>query len=172
MPDHSALVAKVWNYAHVLRDAGIPYSDYVEQITYLLFLKMDEERTRHLGEPSLIPEDCRWDRLRGKSGEELDETYRAVLTGLAKLGEGTLLGAIFARSQNKIGDPAKLRRIITMIDAETWIGIDVDVKGAIYEGLLERNAGEVKSGAGQYFTPRPLIQSIVDVVRPGGQERV
>jgi type I restriction enzyme M protein len=162
--NHASLVNKVWNYAHVLRDHGVPYGDYLEQITYLLFLKMDAERSELLGEPSGIPEQWRWESLKSRDGDALEVHYRHALEALAK--EGGLLGAIFRKSQNKIQDPAKLRRIVSMIDEETWIGLDVDVKGAIYEGLLERNAQEVKSGAGQYFTPRPIIKAIVEVIDP------
>ncbi len=164
MNNYISLVSKVWNYAHVLRDQGIPYGDYVEQITYLLFLKMDDERQTHLGEPSIIPADWRWDRLRDLAGSELERQYRHSLEALAR--ETGLLGTIFRKAQNKIQDPAKLKRVVSLIDDETWIGLKVDVKGAIYEGLLERQAAEVKSGAGQYFTPRALIQAMVEVMRP------
>jgi type I restriction enzyme M protein len=162
--DYSALVGEVWNYAHVLRDQGIGYGDYVEQITYLLFLKMDQERAELLGEPSTIPAAWRWDRLARDSGDALEIQYRHTLEALAR--EKGLIGTIFRGAQNKLTDPAKLKRVVSLIDAETWIGIGVDVKGAIYEGLLERNASEVKSGAGQYFTPRPLIQAMVHVLDP------
>ncbi|WP_316898183.1 class I SAM-dependent DNA methyltransferase [Pseudodesulfovibrio indicus] len=162
--DYSSLVSKVWNYAHVLRDQGISYGDYVEQITYLLFLKMDQERTELLNEPSIIPEKWRWDQLTGKDGDELELQYRHTLENLAK--RDGIIGTIFIKAQNKLTDPAKLTRVVNLIDEETWIGIKADVKGAIYEGLLEKNASEVKSGAGQYFTPRPLIQTIVEVLRP------
>jgi type I restriction enzyme M protein len=167
--DHTALVAKVWNYAHVLRDQGIGYGDYVEQITFLLFLKMDQERTE-LGEPSTIPALWRWDRLAPLAGDDLERHYRHALENLAR--EDGLIGTIFRGAQNKLTDPAKLKRVVSLIDAETWIGIGVDVKGAIYEGLLERNAAEVKSGAGQYFTPRPLIQAMVTVLAPKVGETV
>jgi type I restriction enzyme M protein len=168
--DHTALVSKVWNYAHVLRDQGIGYGDYVEQITFLLFLKMDQERSELLGEPSAIPVAWRWGRLAQESGDELEIQYRHTLESLAR--EGGLIGTIFRGAQNKLTDPAKLKRVVSLIDAETWIGIGVDVKGAIYEGLLERNAAEVKSGAGQYFTPRPLIQAMVTVLAPKVGETV
>jgi type I restriction enzyme M protein len=161
----ASLIAKVWNYAGVLRDQGISYGDYVEQITYLLFLKMDDERADLLGEPSIIPAAYRWDRLATLDGEALERQYRHTLEAL---GEGAgLLGTIFRKAQNKLTDPVKLRRVVSLIDKEgPWISIDVDVKGEIYEGLLERNAAEVKSGAGQYFTPRPVIEAIVQCVRP------
>jgi len=162
--DHSALVAKVWNYAHVLRDQGISYGDYVEQITYLLFLKMDQERKDLLNEGSAVPEEWRWEKLAGKDGDELEAHYRRTLTALGK--EKGIIGTIFRKAQNKLADPAKLKRVVSLINDETWLGIDVDIKGSIYEGLLERNAGEVKSGAGQYFTPRPLIQAMVEVMQP------
>ena len=163
--DYSSLVAKVWNYAHVLRDQGISYGDYVEQITYLLFLKMDEERSELLGEPSAIPEKYRWDKLAGKDGDALELQYRHTLENLGK--EPGLIGTIFTKAQNKLTDPAKLKRVVSLINNEgPWIGIGVDVKGQIYEGLLEKNAAEVKSGAGQYFTPRPVIDAIVQCVGP------
>jgi type I restriction enzyme M protein len=166
----NGLVSKVWNYAHVLRDQGISYGDYVEQITFLLFLKMDQERSELLGEPSIIPAQWRWDKLANQSGDTLELQYRHTLENLAK--EKGLIGTIFRKAQNKLTDPAKLKRVVSLIDGETWIGIGVDVKGAIYEGLLEKNAGEVKSGAGQYFTPRPLIQAMVEVIDPRVGETV
>ncbi|MDT0636396.1 class I SAM-dependent DNA methyltransferase [Spectribacter hydrogenoxidans] len=168
--DYSTLVSKVWNYAHVLRDQGISYGDYVEQITFLLFLKMDQERSGLLGEPSIIPASWRWDRLASKTGDDLELHYRHTLEELAK--EKGLIGTIFRKAQNKLTDPAKLKRVVSLINDETWIGIDVDVKGAIYEGLLERNAAEVKSGAGQYFTPRPLIQAMTRLLDPRVGETV
>jgi len=159
------LVAKVWNYAHVLRDQGVSYGDYIEQITYLLFLKMDQERVDLLGEPSIIPPEWRWESLIKHEGEALERQYRHTLEALAKM-DG-LIGTIFRKSQNKLSDPAKLKRVVSLIDSEgPWIGKSVDVKGEIYEGLLERNAAEVKSGAGQYFTPRPVIEAIVKCVDP------
>lgn len=159
------LVSKVWNYAHVLRDQGISYGDYIEQITYLLFLKMDQERVDLLGEASSVPPEWRWTNLAGQSGDELELQYRKTLENLAKA--SGLIGTIFRKSQNKLSDPAKLTRIVSLIDKEgPWIGIGVDVKGEIYEGLLEKNASEVRSGAGQYFTPRPVIEAIVEVVNP------
>lgn len=159
------LVAKVWNYAHVLRDQGISYGDYVEQITYLLFLKMDQERVELLGEASAIPSQWSWAQLVGKDGDDLEAQYRHTLDNLAH--EDGLIGTIFRKAQNKLSDPAKLKRVVSLIDQEgPWVGLGVDVKGEIYEGLLERNASEVKSGAGQYFTPRPVIAAIVKCVNP------
>lgn len=164
MPKHDDLVAKVWNYAHVLRDQGVSYGDYVEQITYLLFLKMDKEREENLDEPSIIPAEYRWSALAALDGEALEKKYREALEALSK--KTGLVGVLFQRAQNKLSDPAKLKRVVSLIDKETWIGLDVDTKGEIYEGLLERNASEVKSGAGQYFTPRPVIDAIVKCTRP------
>jgi len=158
------LVAKVWNYAHVLRDQGISYGDYVEQITYLLFLKMDQERDEYLDEPSIIPEAYRWAGLAKLDGEALEKKYREALEELST--SSGLVGTLFQRAQNKLSDPAKLKRVVSLIDKETWIGLDVDTKGEIYEGLLERNATEVKSGAGQYFTPRPVIKAIMECMQP------
>tara|TARA_R110002072_G_scaffold182916_2_gene339167 strand:+ start:8783 stop:10240 length:1458 start_codon:yes stop_codon:yes gene_type:complete len=164
MANAPALVSKVWNYAHVLRDQGVSFGDYLEQITFLLFLKMDQERDSLLGEGSAIPADCRWSTLAALDGEALTVHYRDVLDKLGK--EVGLIGTLFRGAQNKLTDPAKLTRVVSLIDKETWLGLDVDTKGEIYEGLLERHAGEVKSGAGQYFTPRALIDACVEVMKP------
>ncbi|MEO0410389.1 MAG: class I SAM-dependent DNA methyltransferase [Pseudomonadota bacterium] len=161
---HEDLIAKVWNYAHLLRDEGVSYGDYVEQITYLLFLKMDDERAHLLGEPSDVLAGCRWADLASKDGEALAEHYRATLDALGKA--GGLMGTLFRGAQNKISSPARLTKLVSLIGAETWMGLNVDTKGEVYEGLLERNASEVKSGAGQYFTPRPLIEAITKCVAP------
>ena len=165
------LVSKVWNYAHVLRDQGISYGDYVEQITYLLFLKMDAEREELLGEASAIPPQWRWAQIAAADGDALELQYRHTLEALGR--EDGLIGTIFHKAQNKLSDPAKLKRLVSLIDREgPWIGLGVDVKGEIYEGLLEKNASEVKSGAGQYFTPRPVIEAIVQCVGPKVGETV
>jgi len=166
MPNESsAIVQKMWNYCDVLRDEGVSYGDYVEQLTYLLFLKMADEQTRPpFNKPSKIPTGLDWQSLLKKSGNALEAHYRKILEKLGK--EEGLLGVIFKKSQNKIHDPAKLRRLILLMNEETWLGLDVDVKGEIYEGLLQKNAEDVKSGAGEYFTPRPLIKAIVEVMRP------
>lgn len=159
------LVSKVWNYAHVLRDQGISYGDYIEQITYLLFLKMDQEREELLGEGSSVPPQWNWNQLANKDGDDLELQYRHTLENLGY--EDGLIGTIFRKALNKLSDPAKLKRIVSLIDKEgPWVGLKIDVKGEIYEGLLERNASEVKSGAGQYFTPRPVIETIVKCVNP------
>ncbi|MFC1968095.1 N-6 DNA methylase [Chloroflexota bacterium] len=166
MPNESApIVQKVWNYCNVLRDDGVSYGDYVEQLTYLIFLKMADERTKPpFNEPSSIPQGLDWQSLLQKDGDALETHYRHILDSLGK--EKGMLGLIFRKSQNRIQDPAKLRRLVELINAETWVGLDIDVKGDIYEGLLEKNAEDIKSGAGQYFTPRPLIKAIVEVMRP------
>lgn len=162
--ESSTIVQRLWNYCNVLRDDGMSYGDYVEQLTYLLFLKMDDENVHVLGKPSAIADAFNWASLRNLSGDELESHYRQIL---ATLGQGSgLIPVIFRKAQNKIQDPAKLERLVELIDGETWIGLDIDIKGEIYEGLLEKNAQDTKSGAGQYFTPRPLIKAIVDVMRP------
>ena len=162
--DAPQIVHRLWNYCHVLRDDGVSYGDYVEQLTYLLFLKMDAEQEYFFEQQAAIPEGYRWEDLKRLSGAELETQYRETLLTLGR--QPGLLGVIFRKSQNKIQDPAKLKRLLSLIDEETWIGLNVDVKGDIYEGLLEKNAQDTKSGAGQYFTPRPLIQAMVEVMRP------
>jgi len=157
------IVNKVWNYAHVLRDDGVGYGDYVEQITYLIFLKMADEREKG-DQRTKIPTKYTWSKLVKLDGDDLELQYRHTLEALAK--ESGMLGTIFRKAQNKIQDPAKLERLIKMIDKEQWSTLPADVKGEIYEGLLERNAQDVKGGAGQYFTPRPLIKAMVEVMQP------
>ena len=168
--ESSTIVSKLWNYCHVLRDDGVSYGDYVEQLTYLLFLKMADELTKILKKPNTIPSAYDWQSLLSKTGDELERHYRHLLETLAK--EKGMLGDIFRKSQSKIQDPAKLERLIKMIDTETWSGLDIDVKGDIYEGLLQKNAEDIKSGAGQYFTPRALIKAMVEVTRPKPGERI
>ena len=163
--ESATIVQRLWNYCDVLRDDGVSYGDYVEQLTYLVFLKMADEQTNPpFNKPSLIPETLDWKSLFEKDGDELEVHYRHILESLGK--EKGMLGVIFRKSQNKIQDPAKLKRLIALIDSETWIGLDIDVKGDIYEGLLQKNAEDIKGGAGQYFTPRPLIRAIVKVMHP------
>ncbi|MGI8775572.1 MAG: type I restriction-modification system subunit M [Actinomycetota bacterium] len=160
------IVQKLWNYCNILRDDGLSYGDYLEQLTYLLFLKMADEQTKPpLNRVSDIPDGYDWASLVKRDGDELEVHYRHVLEELGK--SKGLLGVIFRKAQNKIQDPAKLRRLVAdLIDREQWTTLDTDVKGAAYEGLLEKNAEDTKTGAGQYFTPRPLIRAIVDVMRP------
>ncbi len=172
--DSSAIVSKVWNYAHVLKNAGVGYGDYVEQITYLLFLKLADEMTELGFYPPTpggsgrtsnpIPKEFRWPELVGRSGDGLEVHYRHTLENLGK--QPGLVGIIFRKAQNKIANPSDLARVIKMIADEDWSGMDVDIKGAIYEGLLEKTASSSDKGAGQYFTPRPLIRAIVEVMQP------
>jgi type I restriction enzyme M protein len=161
------IVQKLWSYCNVLRDDGLSYQDYLEQLTFLLFLKMADERARLTAEPQPIPEGHRWADLAAPQmeGVELEQHYRETLRVLGQV--GGMLGLIFEKAQNKIQDPAKLRQLVVeLIGKENWSAMSADVKGDAYEGLLERNAQDVKGGAGQYFTPRVLIDAIVDCVRP------
>src|SRR6266545_1339678 len=169
MSTPSALVQKLWNYCSILRDDGLSYGDYVEQLTYLLFLKMADEQSRPpFNKPSPIPKGFGWNVLVKLAGDDLETHYRHTLEELGK--RTGLLGVIFRKAQNKIQDPAKLQRlIIELIDKEQWSSLSADVKGDAYEGLLQKNAEDVKGGAGQYFTPRPLIAAIVDAVAPQPQ---
>lgn len=162
----AALGNKVWNLAHVLRDQGLSYGDYLEQITLLLFLKMAQERVEIAGEETGIPEAYSWNSLLARldQGAELTSHYVKVLDELSK--KSGLLGLIFKDAQNRITTPVLFKRVVSLIDEETWMSLEADVKGDLYEGLLERNAQDVKSGAGQYFTPRPLIDALVEVMQP------
>lgn len=161
----ASIVSKVWSFCNTLRDDGVSYGDYLEQLTYLLFLKMADEYAkppynRKIG----IPFEYDWQSLRSKRGADLEAHYLGILRELGQ--KKGLLGQIFTKAQNKIQDPAKLLKIIAMIDEENWVMMETDVKGDIYEGLLEKNAEDTKSGAGQYFTPRPLIWAMVECLRP------
>jgi type I restriction enzyme M protein len=166
------IVSKLWNYCNVLRDDGMSYGDYVEQLTYLLFLKMADERTKApYNQKSPVLAEYAWPSLAKRDGDDLFDHYRHVLEKLGN--EKGLLGLIFNKSQNKFQDPAKLRRLIVdLIDKENWSVMSADVKGDAYEGLLEKNAQDTKSGAGQYFTPRPLIRTMVDVIQPKPGETI
>ncbi len=166
----SQLVQKLWNYCSILRDDGLSYGDYVEQLTFLLFLKMADEQSRPpFNRASPIPRGFGWDVLVKLDGDDLETHYRHTLEELGK--RPGLIGVIFRKAQNKIQDPAKLRRLIAdLIDKEEWSSLDTDVKGDAYEGLLQKNAEDVKGGAGQYFTPRSLIQAIVEVMQPKPRE--
>jgi len=165
MTNESSIISKVWNFAHVLRDDGVGYGDYLEQITYLLFLKMADEFSKApYNRDTNIPPEYNWNSLTQKRGAELESHY---VTLLRELGTRTgTLGQIFTKAQNKVQDPSKLHKIITMIDQEQWSMMGADLKGKIYEGLLEKNAEDTKSGAGQYFTPRALIRAMVACVQP------
>ncbi len=161
----SSIVSKVWSFCNVLRDGGVSYGDYLEQLTFLIFLKMAEEYRRPpYGRDIGIPEKYTWDVLKQKRGAELDTHYKELLEELGK--KPGMLGQIFLKAQNKISDPAMLYKVIDMIDKESWVMMGVDTKGEIYEGLLQKNAEDTKSGAGQYFTPRPLIKAMVQCLRP------
>lgn len=158
------LSQKVWQLATVLAGQGIGFTDYITQLTYLLFLKMDDENTETFGEESAIPEGFRWKDLLALDGLALIKQYEDTLNILQK--EDNLIGTIYTKAQNKIDKPVYLKKVITLIDEEKWLVMDGDVKGAIYESILEKNGQDKKSGAGQYFTPRSLIQAMVDVTRP------
>src|SRR4051794_35246689 len=161
-----AVVQKLWNYCNILRDDGLSYGDYIEQLTFLLFLKMAHEQTQPpFKRAPIVQEPYDWPNLLELDGDALERQYRKTLENLGR--ERGMLGVIFRKAQNKIQDPAKLRRLIAdLIDREQWMALDADVKGDAYEGLLQKNAEDVKGGAGQYFTPRPLIRALVDVMRP------
>jgi type I restriction enzyme M protein len=172
MSDARQLVDKLWNFCNLLRDDGVSTIDYTEQLTYLLFLKMAHEReTRPLNPEKIVPKDCSWQRLLDSDGDQLEVTYRHILETLAK--QSGTLGVIFRKAQNKIQDPAKLKKLITdFIDKENWSAAGVDIKGDAYEGLLAKGAEDVKSGAGQYFTPRALIAAMVDAIQPTVKDTV
>lgn len=159
-----SLTKEVWKLATTLAGQGIGYTDYVTQLTYLLFLKMDAENEQLFEETSAIPEGFRWANLLALDGLELTDQYEKTLKLLSE--QDNLIGTIFTKAQNKIDKPVYLKKVITMIDEQQWLVMDGDVKGAIYEGILEKNGQDKKSGAGQYFTPRPLIQAMVDCLQP------
>lgn len=157
-----SIIKKVWTLATTLSGQGVGFTDYITQLTYLLFLKMDKEN-RELGEESAIPEGYQWEELTALDGTDLLKQYEETLDFLSR--QDNLIGTIFTKAQNKIDKPVYLKKVITMIDEEDWL-LEGDVKGAIYESILERNGQDKKSGAGQYFTPRPLIKAMVDCTRP------
>ena len=159
-----SLTKKVWNLATTLAGQGIGFTDYITQLTYLLFLKMDDENVQTFGEDSAIPEGYRWADLIDLDGLDLVKQYEETLEELS--GQDNLIGTIYTKAQNKIDKPVYLKKVITLINEESWLVMDGDVKGAIYESILEKNGQDKKSGAGQYFTPRSLIQAMVDVACP------
>ena len=159
-----SLTKKVWNLATTLAGQGIGFTDYITQLTYLLFLKMDDENVQTFGEDSAIPEGYRWGDLIDLDGLDLVKQYEETLEELS--GQDNLIGTIYTKAQNKIDKPVYLKKVITLINEESWLVMDGDVKGAIYESILEKNGQDKKSGAGQYFTPRSLIQAMVDVACP------
>ncbi len=154
----SDIVNKLWGFCHTMRHDGVDYGDYIEQLTYLLFLKMADEKS------VVIPKGCDWESLKRESGNALTDHYTGILHNLREA--PGLLGDVFAQAMPRFNNPVNLKRLIAMIDEEEWTAMDVDVKGAAFEGLLERAASEGKKGAGQYFTPRILIQAIVTVMQP------
>ena len=159
MPDQtSTIISKVWGMCGPLRDDGVSYGDYLEQLTYLIFLKMSDEYSKPpYKRETGIPAGCGWSDMNTLKGAELESKYKSILETLGE--QGGTLGKIFQGAVNKISNAAILYRIVQMIDRENWVSMSTDVKGEIYEGLLQKNAEDVKSGAGQYFTPRPLIRA-------------
>ncbi|CAN5448463.1 class I SAM-dependent DNA methyltransferase [soil metagenome] len=170
MSNSNQLVQKLWNFCNVLRDDGVSTIEYVEQLTFLLFLKMADERQRAgLGE--VVPIGLDWQSLLDRDGDDLEVHYRHILESLGKQ-TGTL-GTIYRKAQNRIQDPAKLRRlVVSLINEETWTAVDADLKGDAYEGLLQKGAEDTKSGAGQYFTPRPLVRAMMACLRPTPGEMI
>jgi type I restriction enzyme M protein len=166
------LVNKLWSYCNVLRDDGVGTIEYTEQLTYLLFLKMAHERaTRKLNPQQIVPVEYSWQTLLDAKGDALETQYRHILEELGK--RPGVLGTIFRKAQNRIQDPAKLKRLIVdLIDKENWSATDTDIKGDAYEALLSKGAEDIKSGAGQYFTPRAVIQAMVDCVQPTVKDTV
>ncbi len=171
MSDTRRLVDKLWSYCNVLRDDGVGTIEYTEQLTYLLFLKMAHERATRPLLPEIVPDAYSWQTLLDSDGDDLEVTYRHILERLGRQ-PGTL-GVIFRKAQNRIQDPAKLKRLIVdLIDKENWSATGTDVKGDAYEQLLPKGAEDIKSGAGQYFTPRALTHAMVDCLQPSASDTV
>lgn len=152
------VVGKLWGFCHTLRHDGIDYGDYIEQLTYLLFIKMADERGIEL------PEQADWPYLRKQSGTDLLEAYVDALRTLGR--QSGILGDIYSGAQSRFANPVNLQKLVGLIDETEWTSLDVDVKAAVFEGLLEKAAAEGKKGAGQYFTPRILIQTMVRCMKP------
>lgn len=159
----AALIKKVWDIANVLAAAGVGFTDYITQLTYILFLKMDSEK-EECGLGSAIPDGYKWKDLVELNGTDLVDKYEEILHELSK--EDGLIGAIFTKATNKINTPVHLKKVVSMVSEDNWYMMEGDFKGAIYEAILEKNGQDKKSGAGQYFTPRSLIQAMVDVIDP------
>lgn len=167
--NEKTIIKKVWQIANILSSDGVSFTDYITQLTYLLFLKMDNE-LKNNNFKSSIPDKYNWESLKKCKGEDIITKYEDILLNLSK--ENNLVGTIFTKASNKIKKPTNLSKIIDLLDEQEWLEMGVDIKGAIYEGILEKNGQNIKSGAGQYFTPRPLINAIVDVIKPKITEKV
>ncbi len=165
----ATLVKKVWDIANVLAAAGVGFTDYITQLTYILFLKMDAEK-EELGLGSTLPEGCKWNNLVELNGDDLIDKYEEILKELSK--DDGLIGTIFTKASNKINSPVHLAKVLQMVGNENWYMMEGDFKGAIYESILEKNGQDKKSGAGQYFTPRALIKAMVEVTDPKITETV
>ena len=165
----ATLVKKVWDIANVLAAAGVGFTDYITQLTYILFLKMDAEK-EELGLGSSLPEGCKWSDLVELNGDDLIDKYEEILKDLSK--DDGLIGTIFTKASNKINSPVHLAKVLQMVGNENWYMMEGDFKGAIYEAILEKNGQDKKSGAGQYFTPRALIKAMVEVTDPKITETV
>ena len=160
----ASITKKVWQLADIMAGAGVGFTDYLTQLTYLLFLKMDRERVEFFLEASAVPDGYRWEDLLKETGEDLLDQYEQTLDVLSR--QHGLVGTIFTKAANRIESPVYLEKLISFIDQQQWLLMDGDVKGALYESILQKNGQDKKSGAGQYFTPRPLVDAIVDVVNP------
>ena len=165
----ATLVKKVWDIANVLAAAGVGFTDYITQLTYILFLKMDAEK-EELGLGTSLPEGCKWSDLVELNGDDLIDKYEEILKDLSK--DDGLIGTIFTKASNKINSPVHLAKVLQMVGNENWYMMEGDFKGAIYESILEKNGQDKKSGAGQYFTPRALIKAMVEVIDPKITETV
>ena len=166
----ASITKKVWQLADIMAGAGVGFTDYLTQLTYLLFLKMDRERVEFFLEASAVPDGYRWEDLLKETGEDLLDQYEQTLDVLSR--QHGLVGTIFTKAANRIESPVYLEKLISFIDQQQWLLMDGDVKGALYESILQKNGQDKKSGAGQYFTPRALIQAIVEVVDPKIDETV
>ena len=167
----STIISKVWGMCSPLRDDGVSYGDYLEQLTYLIFLKMSDEYSKPpYKKETGIPVGYTWADMNTLKGAELEKQYKETLEILGE--QGGILGKIFKQATNKINNASILYRVVQMIDKEKWVSMSSDVKGEIYEGLLQKNAEDVKSGAGQYFTPRPLIRAMVQCLHPEPQKTI
>ena len=167
----STIISKVWGMCSPLRDDGVSYGDYLEQLTYLIFLKMSDEYSKPpYKKETGIPAGYTWADMNTLKGAELEKQYKETLEILGE--QGGILGKIFKQATNKINNASILYRVVQMIDKEKWVSMSSDVKGEIYEGLLQKNAEDVKSGAGQYFTPRPLIRAMVQCLHPEPQKTI